>query len=709
MALVAAEHDPSSRRRVFAVYMQHGVVGALALITVTYLRRDEPSRILDALGPSGPLLILLFFLFAAILSLLKFKLTEQIYVSLATSAYIAMFPLFGAVISAWIAVTAAATQRLLGMLRIGPLKLDMRDKPLEWARTVALFSTYGIPVIAAALAYEALGGTIPQLVPSVNAAARHAFCAIILVVTNNLIVSRVERAYGYSILTIVKTATVDSSIYFVTIPYAILTTFAYGSIGWGGVLASAFTGIIANAVGRNLALVRADREQLIQRLASLTNIGKTISLNCTTDELLLRIHEECRKVIDASIFNIALYEPSTKELAFELNVVDGEVQPKERIRLGNGLNSWIVTTARPLLLGSSEDERKLGITPYDDGVATESWMGVPMMSRDHVMGVISVQSYARNVFADGDLVLLTAIANQAAVAIENHRLYQDLEGLNQVLEQRVHERTNELRETNLRLVAADRSKNHFLASMSHELRTPLNAIIGFSSILIEATRTILPARLYKFLENIRDAGRHLLELINDILDLSKVEAGKLQILAEPFDVRETVATVERVIKGMAAEYDVTVVTRIDEGIGHATLDEARFKQILLNLLSNAVKFSNRGGFVHLDVSALDAVTSPLGCETLRMSVRDQGIGIPADELPHIFDEFYQVADKTRAKGGTGLGLSLTRNFVELHHGTIDVLSQPGRGATFTIHLPREHAERPVLPVDARASAPVPPA
>jgi len=257
MALVAAEHDPSSRRRVFAVYMQHGVVGALALIAVTILRYDEPARVLDALGSSGPMLALLFFLFAATLSLLKFKLTEQIYVSLGTSAYIAMFPLLGVVLSAWIAVTAAATQRLLGMLQIGPLKVDMRDGSLEWARTLSLFSTYGIPVMAAAVAFELLGGTIPQLEPSVAAAGRHFVCAVLLIVGNNMIVSRVEKALGYSMPTIVKTAIIDSSIYLVTIPYAILTTFAYGSIGWGGVLASAFTGVIVNAVGRNLALVRA--------------------------------------------------------------------------------------------------------------------------------------------------------------------------------------------------------------------------------------------------------------------------------------------------------------------------------------------------------------------------------------------------------------------------------------------------------------------
>ncbi|HWW60253.1 MAG TPA: ATP-binding protein, partial [Thermoanaerobaculia bacterium] len=588
------------------------------------------------------------------------------------------FPLLGVVLSAWIAVAAAVAQRLLGMQRIGPSKIDMADPMLEWARTFAMFATYGVPVAAAAMLYETIGGTIPQLEPSVAAAARITLCGLVLILLNNTIVARVEHALGYSPATSVKLAAIDSSIYVVTIPYAILTAFAYGAIGWGGVLASAFTGLLANFVGRKLAVMRGDRDQLIQRLASLTNIGKTISLDLAIDDMLMKIYTECLQVIDVSIFSMAFLDTSTNELAFELNVEKGKVLPKARLKVGGGLNSWVVKTRRPLLIGSAREEQKIGVHSLDDGLPTESWLGVPMLAHDRVVGVISVQSYARNAFTQSDLVLLTAIANQAAVAIENAHLYKDLEGLNVALEHRVHERTNELRETNVRLVAADRSKNQFLASMSHELRTPLNAIIGFSAILIETTRGLIPPRLFKFLENIRTAGSHLLELINDILDLAKIESGKLEIRAETFDLRETVATVERVIKGMAAERSVSIVTKIDDAIGSVHLDEGRLKQMLLNVLSNAVKFSPRGGFVYLNVSTVDATTSPLACETIRVDVTDRGPGIPPNELPRIFDEFYQVVENRRTrKNGTGLGLSLTKNFVELHRGTISVVSEPG--------------------------------
>jgi len=689
MALVTAEHDPYSRRRVFGVYLQHGIAGAFVLVVVTVLRRDEPAAVMRALGDSAPILVAMFFLLAATLALLKFKLTAEIFVSMAVAAYIAMFSLLGMVLSAWIAVVAAAVQRLLGMLQIGPLKVDMRDAPFEWARTFALFATYGIPLVVATALYEAIGGAIPQLEPSVAAAARIAFCGVALIVTNNIIVSRVERAYGYSWPTTLKTAVVDTSIYLVTIPYAILTTFAYGTIGWGGVLASAFTVVIANLMGRQLAQIRGDREQLIQRLASLTNIGKTISLDCSTDELLARVYEECRKVIDVPMFSIALLRPATNELSFDLNVERGEIRPKEVIPLGEGLNAWVVKNARPLLVRSSEEERRLGLRPYDDGVATESWMGVPMIVRDHVMGVISAQSFERSAFTEGDLVLMTAIANQAAAAIENANLYRDLEGMNVALEQRVNERTNELRETNLSLLAADRSKNQFLANMSHELRTPLNAIIGFSAILLENTKTVLPPRLYKFLDNIKTAGSHLLELINDILDLAKIEAGKLELQPSRFELAETVATVDRVIKGMAAERGVTIVTRVAPEVSEVYLDEGRVKQILLNLLSNAVKFSHRDGFVRVDVGAAPEAESPLRCESVRIDVSDSGLGIEESERARIFEEFYQAGGR-KVKGGTGLGLSLTKNFVELHRGAIEIDSTPGRGSTFRVHLPREY-------------------
>jgi signal transduction histidine kinase len=510
---------------------------------------------------------------------------------------------------------------------------------------------------------------------------------------NTLLMFWPQRAYGYSIDKIVKVTLVDGGISFVALPYAIVTALSYGTIGWGGVVALAFTGTIANYIARKLALTRSKSNDLLQRLASLTNIGKTISLRYNTDELLKAIYSECKTVIDCSLFSIALLEESKNELAFELEMREGVVMPKERIPVGEGLNSWVIQHHQPLLLASTAEERRFGLKAVPDTKPTESWLGVPMLARDRVIGVISVESFKKNAFTADDLILLTAIANQAAVAIENANLYRDLEGLTYALEHRVMERTNELRETNLRLMAADRSKNQFLANMSHELRTPLNSIIGFSSVLIEATRGLIQPRLHRFLENIHTAGNHLLELINDILDLSKIEAGKMELRTDQFDLHETIAAVERVMKGFAAEAKVQILSHLDPALPLVRLDEGRLKQILFNLLSNAVKFSPPTAVVTIHCRLVPRVDSPIGIDTVRIDVTDQGIGIPTDELQRIFVEFYQTEDGRRARnGGTGLGLSLTRNFVELHHGKIEVTSKPGHGSTFTLYLPIDFTE-----------------
>ncbi|HEX8154706.1 MAG TPA: ATP-binding protein, partial [Thermoanaerobaculia bacterium] len=693
--------QPAARRRVISVFCSQGLAGLLVMGWLTWLRHDLTAGILRDLGTSGAILIAIFVTFATMLALLKFELTELVYVSLVLTAYIAFLPLLGVVITSWIAVGVAMLTRILGMRQIGPNKIDMRDPATEWAKTFGLFSTYGVPVVVGGTLYELIGGQVPVTSPSPEAAAKIALCGVAMMLGNALMMFRVQRAYGYSLRKTANIELIDKSIYLLTLPYAIVTALAYGTLGWGGVLALAFTGVVANYIARNLAVTRGKSLQQLQRLASLTNIGKTISLRFTTAQLLMAIYVECKKVIDCSLFTISLLDESTNELSFELDVRDNTILPKDRIAVGEGLNSWVVKHHQPLLLGSTADERRFGVKAVQDTKPTESWLGVPMIARDRVIGVISVESYRKHAFTQDDLILLTAIANQAAVAIENAQLYKDLEGLTYALEQRVMERTNELREANLRLLAADRSKNQFLANMSHELRTPLNSIIGFSSVLLESARSALAPRLYKFLENIHTAGNHLLELINDILDLSKIEAGKMELRADEFDLRETIVAVERVMKGFAAEAQVRIASTIDPLVPTVRLDEGRLKQILFNLLSNAVKFSPHGSTVTISIAFIAAAQSPLAFDTVRIDVADEGIGIPKNELEQIFREFYQTEHGRRSsRGGTGLGLSLTRNFVELHHGTIQVESTPGKGSKFTLFLPvdYEEAARTVMPV-----------
>jgi signal transduction histidine kinase len=690
---MATSASDAARRRVISVFLIQGLAGLIVMLWLTWMRHDQTLAILRALGGNAPILIAIFIAFGVALALLKFELTDLVYVALVITAYMAMFPLLGIVLSSWIAILVSVGTRVLALNQIGPAKIARQDPATDYIKAFGLFGTYGIPVVAAASVYEFLGGTFPVSEATPVNAARIAAGGFVLILMNSLFMFWPQRAYGYTNQKIFSLYLIDGGISLVALPYAVVTSLSFSTIGWGGVVALAFTGIVANWIARKLALTRSKTNDLLQRLASLTNIGKTISLRFTTDELLMAIYTECKTVIDCSLFSIALLDDNTKELSFELDIRDETVLPKERIPLGEGLNSWVVQHHQPLLLGSTAEERRFGLKSVADTKPTESWLGVPMIARDRVIGVISVESYKKNSFTADDLILLTAIANQAAVALENAHLYRDLEGLTVALEQRVLERTNELRETNLRLLAADRSKNQFLANMSHELRTPLNSIIGFSSVLMDATRGLLQPRLHRFLENIHAAGNHLLELINDILDLSKIEAGKMELRTDLFELRETIAACERVMRGFAAEAKVQILSNIDAALPKVRLDEGRLKQILFNLLSNAVKFSPQGGIVAISCRFVAQADSPLGFDTIRIDVTDQGVGIPADELQRIFVEFYQTDEGRRARrGGTGLGLSLTRNFVELHHGRIDVKSKPGEGSTFTLYLPVDYVE-----------------
>jgi protein-histidine pros-kinase len=231
------------------------------------------------------------------------------------------------------------------------------------------------------------------------------------------------------------------------------------------------------------------------------------------------------------------------------------------------------------------------------------------------------------------------------------------------------------------LQQASRLKSEFLANMSHELRTPLNGIIGFSELLVDEKAGSLNAAQKEHLQDILNSGRHLLQLINDILDLSKIEAGRMELAPEPFAPARAVAEVCAVVTPLARKKGVTIRQSLSPALERVTLDAQRFKQMLYNLLSNAVKFSHDGGEVQIQVARGAA-------GTLCLEVRDAGIGIREEDRERLFVEFQQLdAGTGRRYEGTGLGLALTKRIVDLHGGSIRVDSAPGRGSVFTLELP----------------------
>ncbi len=247
------------------------------------------------------------------------------------------------------------------------------------------------------------------------------------------------------------------------------------------------------------------------------------------------------------------------------------------------------------------------------------------------------------------------------------------------------------------LEAANLAKSQFLANMSHELRTPLNAIIGFSEMLADKTFGELNARQLKYSNNILNSGRHLLQLINDILDLAKVEAGRVELMRSTFDIAKALSEVQTIVKTLANKKGIGLEFEVGANLAPFFADEAKFKQIMCNLLSNAIKFTPDGGKVIVTAAmqkAGSAETSP-AAESLRIAVADTGIGIKAQDQERVFKEFEQVdSSHGRLQQGTGLGLALTKKFVEMHGGRLWLESEgvEGKGSTFTFLIPIEKTE-----------------
>jgi PAS domain S-box-containing protein len=238
-----------------------------------------------------------------------------------------------------------------------------------------------------------------------------------------------------------------------------------------------------------------------------------------------------------------------------------------------------------------------------------------------------------------------------------------------------------LREKNAELERAVLAKNRFLANMSHELRTPLNGIIGFTEFLIGEKPGPLQPKQKEYLNDVLSSSHHLLTLINDVLDLAKVEAGKMELHPEPFLIREALEEATAVVKTMADLKQIGLTVTVDAGLQMATLDQQKFKQVLYNLLSNAVKFTDQGGNVEVCAKRLDE-------RHFEVQVRDTGIGIKPEDLGRLFTEFERLDSGTaRRFEGTGLGLALTKKIVELQGGQIRVEAEPGKGSVFTATLP----------------------
>jgi signal transduction histidine kinase/CheY-like chemotaxis protein len=280
-------------------------------------------------------------------------------------------------------------------------------------------------------------------------------------------------------------------------------------------------------------------------------------------------------------------------------------------------------------------------------------LGVPMLAGEKVIGVITLWREHVAEFGERTLDLITTFAAQGAIAIQNVQLFRELE-------------------------VAGRHKSEFLASMSHELRTPLNAVIGFSDVLLERMSGELNERQEEYVRDIRDSGRHLLDLINEILDLSKVEAGRMELEPSALSLPDLLEYALAMVRERAARHGIAISLDVAPEVGVIWADELKLKQVVLNLLSNAVKFTPDGGSVD--------VRAEIAGDEARVIVSDTGIGVEAADHARIFEAFQRGGREARSEG-TGLGLTLSKRIVELHGGRIWMTSRPGAGSTFGFAVP----------------------
>ncbi|HKX02301.1 MAG TPA: GAF domain-containing protein, partial [Methylomirabilota bacterium] len=429
--------------------------------------------------------------------------------------------------------------------------------------------------------------------------------------------------------------------------------------------------LLTELQARTEALTRS-----VTELQALGEVSQVLSSTLDLESVLNTIVSRATQI--AGTDGGSVYEYDEGSEAFHLRATDNldeEVVAMARhtpVPRGEGVLGRMAATREPVQIADIGADGAYH-SPLRDVLlrsGTRALMAVPLLREDVLIGGLTVNKKTPGAFSPAVIELLKTFASQSAVAIQNARLFREIGDKSRQLE------------------LADRHKSEFLANMSHELRTPLNAIIGYSEMLQEDAADLGAEQFTEDLGRINAAGKHLLELINAVLDLSKIEAGKMELYLETFDVGGLVRDIAAVIQPLAAKNTNRLELRGPDEAGTMRADQTKVRQALFNLLSNACKFTDRGT-VSLAVSRETAD----GCEMVVFRVSDTGIGMTLEQLGRLFEAFSQAdAATTRRYGGTGLGLALSRRLCRMMGGDVSVESEAGRGSTFTIRLPAVVAE-----------------
>src|SRR5437870_5262072 len=416
----------------------------------------------------------------------------------------------------------------------------------------------------------------------------------------------------------------------------------------------------------------AELTQPVEQLTALGEVSRAVSSTLDVETVLNTIVSRASQLAGAAGCSIFEYDPAAEQ--FELRAThndDTEFVAALRaapLRKGEGIMGRAAEMREPIQIPDITQPGAYQSSVRDTLIrfGYRAVLAVPLLREDQIIGSLTFIRKAPGEFPPKVVDVPKTFATQSALAIQNARLFR------------------EIADKSAQLEAASRHKSEFLANMSHELRTPLNAIIGFSEVLTERMFGELNEKQDEYLTDIHASGQHLLSLINDILDLSKIEAGRMELERSEFDLPNAIENALILVRERASRRGIRLGSTVEERLGVISGDERKVKQVLLNLLSNALKFTPEGGRIEVRATPVDG--------SVEVSVTDTGVGIAPADQDAVFEEFRQVGAADKKAEGTGLGLTLCRKFIELHGGRIHVKSQVGVGSTFTFMIPVRRGE-----------------